>query len=347
MRPITVTVGPVAVPGSATALAAAQAVPVAGQLLLAAVPPSGSLTAGFVGQGSFVGDLLTVTATTSGALVAGTRLMAAGLPANCVVVGAEPDVPGNWVINPPVAAPLTARPVRGNSVSTLDAPRQVLITTTEAAGNSLTVYGTNEDGQAISETLFTTGAPLTTALNFATVTQITAAAPTAANVSAGTTSQAESRWVNFDPWARGTISKQIVVNGAATWTVQITNDDPMSPTNPVPPDLVTWAPGSRRHLRRRRPPACSATGTSCRSGRGSCSPPAPARSPRPSCSRTAADRGSSCRPPVPTPSTPTSASLCSTPSTWPACARPRITQAHMETARMAANLLNAGGRRST
>ena len=29
--------------------------------------------------------------------------------------------------------------------------------------------------------------------------------------------------------------------GAANYTVQISNDDPMSPTNPVPPGLMTWA----------------------------------------------------------------------------------------------------------
>ena len=32
------------------------------------------------------------------------------------------------------------------------------------------------------------------------------------------------------------------MQGVANYTVQITNDDPMSPTNPVPPDLVTWLP---------------------------------------------------------------------------------------------------------
>lgn len=51
-----------------------------------------------------------------------------------------------------------------------------------------------------------------------------------------------SPWVMFDPWAQGSISKQCVVQGAATYTVQITNDDPNSPTNPVPPAQVTWFP---------------------------------------------------------------------------------------------------------
>ncbi|HLY78963.1 MAG TPA: hypothetical protein VKQ70_06285 [Caulobacteraceae bacterium] len=241
MRPITVTVGPVTNPGSATSIAAAQTLAQPGQMLLAATPPGGAVVNTFQGNGSFAGDLFTLTSTTSGVLVPGTRLMAAGLPANCVVVAAEPDVPGNWVINPP-APTLGLRQVRGNQVTTLDVPREVLVTNTEAAGNSITVYGTNEDGQPIQETMATNGAALTTSLNFATVTQVVVANTPAGAISVGTTSQAESRWVNFDPWAYGNVSYQVDVQGVANYTVQITNDDPMSPTNPVPPDLVTWFP---------------------------------------------------------------------------------------------------------
>jgi hypothetical protein len=240
MRPITVTVGPVANPGSPTALAGSST-PIAGQVLLNATPPGGSTASTFVGTGTVAGDLLSVTATVSGGVVPGSRLMGAGVPANCVIVGAEPDTPNTWVINPAATAPLTSRQFRCNAVSTLDAPRQVLITNTEPAGNSFTVTGTNEDGQQITDTMVTNGGNLTTALNFATVTQVAIAAAAANPLSVGTTSTAESRWVNFDPWALGAISKQCVVAGAATYTVQITNDDPMSPTNPVAPDQVTWA----------------------------------------------------------------------------------------------------------
>lgn len=48
--------------------------------------------------------------------------------------------------------------------------------------------------------------------------------------------------VAFDPWAMGSISKQATVVGAATFTVQISNDDPNSPTNPVPLASMNWAP---------------------------------------------------------------------------------------------------------
>lgn len=242
MRPITVTVGPVTNPGTATSIANAQGAPLAGQLLLAPAPPGGASTNTYQGNCSVVGDLLTVVTTTSGALTVGARLVGNGLPPNCVIVGPEPDVPGNWVINPPATAPLSSRQVRANQLTTLDVPREVQIVNTEAVGNSFTVYGTNEDGQPIQETLATNGGNLTTSLNFATVTQVTIAAPAVANVSVGTTSQAESRWVNFDPWAYGNVSYQVDVQGVANYTVQITNDDPMSPTNPVPPDLVTWLP---------------------------------------------------------------------------------------------------------
>jgi hypothetical protein len=240
MRPVTVTVGPVTNPGSPTSIAAAAAAPAAGQLLLNGVPAGGSSTASFTGACSVAGDVLTVFSTTTGAVTIGVRLMMLGLPANCVVTGPDPDTPGAWIINPPPAVTLATRAARCNSVTTLDTPRQVLITNTEPAGNSFTVYGTNEDGQSITEVLPTNGGNLLTAQNFATVTQVTIAAAAAGALSIGTTSQAESRWVNFDHWALGTISKQCVVNGAATYTVQITNDDPMSPTNPVAPDQVTW-----------------------------------------------------------------------------------------------------------
>ena len=111
MRPITVTVGPVTNPGTATSIANAQGAPLAGQLLLAPAPPGGASTNTYQGNCSVVGDLLTVVTTTSGALTVGARLVGNGLPPNCVIVGPEPDVPGNWVINPPATAPLSSRQV--------------------------------------------------------------------------------------------------------------------------------------------------------------------------------------------------------------------------------------------
>jgi hypothetical protein len=66
--------------------------------------------------------------------------------------------------------------------------------------------------------------------------------PITVTVGPGAGAGATSQWVNFDPWARGTISKQVVQNGVANWTLQITNDDPNSPTNPVPVGQVTWFP---------------------------------------------------------------------------------------------------------
>lgn len=47
--------------------------------------------------------------------------------------------------------------------------------------------------------------------------------------------------VAFDPWAMGSISKQASVNGTATFSVQVSNDDPNSPTNPVPLASMNWS----------------------------------------------------------------------------------------------------------
>jgi hypothetical protein len=45
----------------------------------------------------------------------------------------------------------------------------------------------------------------------------------------------------MDDWAPGSISIQCVVNGTATYTVQVSNDDPNSATNPVAVGSMTWS----------------------------------------------------------------------------------------------------------
>jgi len=128
-------------------------------------------------------------------------------------------------------------------VATLDSPRQVIIT---SAGNdtgiTFTVYGTTFGGQSVSETVTgASGAAVATNTDFATVTRIAASGATSASgVIAGTNAKAGSRWVRLDSWAFPQTAIQVNATGTVNWTLQVTMDDPNSPTNPVGIANVTW-----------------------------------------------------------------------------------------------------------
>lgn len=128
-------------------------------------------------------------------------------------------------------------------VATLDEPRQVLITN---VGNdsalTFTVYGTWIGGQTISETVQgTSGSSVATTLDFATVTRVAVSGATSVSgVTVGTNGIAGSRWVRLDSWANNNTAIQCNVSGTANYTVQVTMDDPNSPTNPVAVGNVSW-----------------------------------------------------------------------------------------------------------
>jgi hypothetical protein len=130
-----------------------------------------------------------------------------------------------------------------SGVATLDEPRQVLITN---VGNdsalTFTVYGTWIGGQTISETVQgTSGSSVATTLDFATVTRVAVSGATSVSgVTVGTNGVAGSRWVRLDSWADSNTAIQCNVSGTANYTVQVTMDDPNSPTNPVAVGNVSW-----------------------------------------------------------------------------------------------------------
>jgi len=245
MRPITVSVGPLAA-GSATAITASQTLTQPGQIILASAAPAGGANT-FTAQisATIAGAVLTVASVASGQLFPGDRLDGNGVAPNTRIIGLAPGSSGTgagstWIVTPSQTVSV-AQNFRANHVITLDQPRQVLVTTTEPAGNSITIYGTDAAGTPIQETLATNGGNLTTNQNFKTVTQVTVANTPAGAISVGT-STATSQWVNFDPWAAGNVSYQTDLAGTANYTVQITNDDPTSPTNPVAPGAMSWLP---------------------------------------------------------------------------------------------------------
>lgn len=112
---------------------------------------------------------------------------------------------------------------------TLDSARQVLITSAgNDSGITFTVYGTNEGGNAIQETV--TGAnasTVATGQSFLTVTRVAASAAAAGNVSVGTNTVGASAWdvlnvhsPNFE------VGFSAIVTGTINYTVQHTYDDP-------------------------------------------------------------------------------------------------------------------------
>jgi len=128
-------------------------------------------------------------------------------------------------------------------VATLDVARRVLVTNAgNDSGITFTVYGTTYGGAVVSETLQgTSGSSVSTTIDFKTVTRVaTSGATSASGVTVGTNGVAGSRWVRLDSWANAETSIQCNVSGTVNYTVQVTMDDPNSPTNPVAIGDVKW-----------------------------------------------------------------------------------------------------------
>lgn len=106
--------------------------------------------------------------------------------------------------------------------------RQVLITTaSDESGKTLTIYGTNANGNAISETVTGPNATTGTTTNyFRTVTRVAVSAAFTGNVKLGTNGVGSSRIVQPDrqrnPFAIGI---GCAVSGTINFTMQHTFDD--------------------------------------------------------------------------------------------------------------------------
>ena len=116
-----------------------------------------------------------------------------------------------------------------DGVATLDKPRRVLITSSGTdTSKTFTVYGTNHGGNAISESLAggSSGSPVYTVLDYATVTRISISAASAGTVSVGTNGIASSKPIFLDHYGYAQVAIQVDVTGTANYTVQQTLDDP-------------------------------------------------------------------------------------------------------------------------
>ena len=66
--------------------------------------------------------------------------------------------------------------------------------------------------------------------------------PITVSVSDASAGVKESSLVRFDNWAQGPVSVQAVVTGTVSYSVQVSNDDPNDPVNPVAVASMTWSP---------------------------------------------------------------------------------------------------------
>lgn len=239
MRPITVTVGPLAA-ASATAVASAQTAPTAlSQLALNSTPTSGSSVAGFVGTGSISGNVLTVTATTSGAAAIGQVLSGLGVIYPVTIIGVG-SVANTYVLS--ASQTLASTTIYGNQVTTLDTPRRMLVTASGADGGKIvTIIGTDWNNSVITENVTVVSSSTAQSnLDFKTVTNVYVSAATTGTISIGTSGVASSAWVRLDEYTTFPTAIQVSVTGAVNFTLQQTLQDPSSPTNPVQPYIISW-----------------------------------------------------------------------------------------------------------
>jgi len=116
-----------------------------------------------------------------------------------------------------------------SDVATLDKPRRVLITSSGTDTSvTFTIYGTNYYGNPISEALTggSSGNPVYSVQDYATVTRISISAASAGTVSVGTNGVASSAPIFLDHYGYAQVAIQVDVTGSANYTVQQTLDDP-------------------------------------------------------------------------------------------------------------------------
>lgn len=128
-------------------------------------------------------------------------------------------------------------------VAILDAPRQVLFTfAADETGHNYTVFGTNFNGQSISEVVAGTNTTAVTVNDFKTITRIAASASSTGAMTVGTNGVADSAPYIVDRFVATTnISAAVVVSGTISYSVQVSYDD-FSPAWDLAANTPTWFP---------------------------------------------------------------------------------------------------------
>lgn len=116
-----------------------------------------------------------------------------------------------------------------SGVATLDTQRRVLITSGASdAGITFTVKGTNQAGNAITDTFAGGAVTAQSNLDFKTITAITHTGSVASTLTAGTSGVGSSLW-NIANWNAYPLNIGLSVelrSGAANFTIEHTYDDP-------------------------------------------------------------------------------------------------------------------------
>lgn len=158
----------------------------------------------------------------------------AAAAANNIATSQTPLAAGNLTLNGALAS---------GGVATLDTARRVLFTPAGAeAGNGTvwTIYGTDWNGNSVSETVNGVDNPSTayTKYDYATVTRIAVNKAQAGAVTVGTNTIASSRPIFLDTFAPSPTALQVNVSGTVNVTVRQSLDDPNSLSGGYP--AVTW-----------------------------------------------------------------------------------------------------------
>lgn len=144
----------------------------------------------------------------------------AAASANNISLSQSPGAAGNLLINGSAAS---------GGVATLDTQRRVIITSAgNDSGRTFTVYGTNQTGNQISESIAGANVGAAATLSgFLTVTRISVDAATAAAVTAGTNGVGSTPWQTMN-WhiAPFQVTVAVIVSGTVNYTVEYTYDDP-------------------------------------------------------------------------------------------------------------------------
>jgi len=277
MRPITVSVGPLAA-ASATKISVSQNVPAAQAVVI-----DGAAAVGYVANNIATAQSVSGAAavTLNGTLVSGGVAMIGcntvlRYPTRVVIVSAANDSGITFTVRGlgPDGVTAQTETVTGANVSrtstvksfysvssvttsgstagnitvgtngraVLDVARRVLLTSGgNDSGVTFTISGLDAAGNAISETL--TGgnsAAVYSVLDYAVVLHILASGATASTLTVGTNGIASSMPIAMDPYAAGPTFIRAVTSGTVNYTVEQTADDPNSPTNPVGRSSMSW-----------------------------------------------------------------------------------------------------------
>lgn len=153
------------------------------------------------------------------------RTLAAAV-ANAICLAQTTAGAGNLTINGGSAS---------SGVATLDAQRKVGIASTgNLSAVNFTVYGTDQNGRSINETIAgPNNNTVSTTLDFYTVTRVAVNGAVGTNVTVGTTGVGASQPIPLDLYLQAGSTVSVNVTGTLNYTVQVTNDDVYSNTNPT------------------------------------------------------------------------------------------------------------------